>query len=90
MEKKEIGGSRIRRGGEKGGRRKVRSWRRSWRRRWGSRIRKEGEEGGRRRVRSWGRTANEGPMRIQYKCLVPIYVIPEMKLHCLIISKTEF
>jgi hypothetical protein len=25
-------------------------------------------------------TANEGPMRIQYKCLVPIYVFPEMKL----------
>jgi hypothetical protein len=26
------------------------------------------------------RTANEGPVRIQYKCLVPIYVFPEMKL----------
>ncbi len=25
-------------------------------------------------------TANEGPLRIQYKCLVPIYVFPEMKL----------
>ncbi len=25
-------------------------------------------------------TANEGPGRIQYKCLVPIYVLPEMKL----------
>jgi hypothetical protein len=24
-------------------------------------------------------TANEGPVRIQYKCLVPIYVCPEMK-----------
>jgi hypothetical protein len=24
--------------------------------------------------------ANEGPVRIQYKCLVPIYVFPEMKL----------
>jgi hypothetical protein len=24
--------------------------------------------------------ANEGPERIQYKCLVPIYVFPEMKL----------
>ncbi len=24
-------------------------------------------------------TANEGPVRIQYKCLVPIYVFPEMK-----------
>jgi hypothetical protein len=25
-------------------------------------------------------TANEGPVRIQYKYLVPIYVSPEMKL----------
>ncbi len=25
-------------------------------------------------------TANEGPVRIQYKCLVPIYVFPEMNL----------
>ncbi len=25
-------------------------------------------------------TANEGPVRIQYKCVVPIYVFPEMKL----------
>jgi len=25
-------------------------------------------------------TANEGPARIQYKCLVPIYVFKEMKL----------
>jgi hypothetical protein len=25
-------------------------------------------------------TANEGPVRIQYKCLVPIYVFLEMKL----------
>ncbi len=25
-------------------------------------------------------TANEGPVRIQYKCLVRIYVFPEMKL----------
>jgi hypothetical protein len=24
--------------------------------------------------------ANEGPVRIQYKCLIPIYVFPEMKL----------
>ncbi len=24
-------------------------------------------------------TANEGPVRIQHKCLVPIYVFPEMK-----------
>jgi hypothetical protein len=34
-------------------------------------------------------TSNEGPVRIQYKCLVPIYVFPEMKLRCLVISKTE-
>jgi hypothetical protein len=33
-------------------------------------------------------TANEGPARIQYKCLVPIYVFPEMKLFSLIIFKT--
>jgi hypothetical protein len=25
-------------------------------------------------------TTNEGPMRIQCKCLVPIYVFPDMKL----------
>jgi hypothetical protein len=25
-------------------------------------------------------TANEGPARVQYKCLVLIYVLPEMKL----------
>ncbi len=30
-------------------------------------------------LRLW-HTANEGPVRIQYKCLVPIYVYPEMKL----------
>jgi hypothetical protein len=24
--------------------------------------------------------ANEGPVRIKYKCLVPIYVFPEMEL----------
>jgi hypothetical protein len=24
-------------------------------------------------------TANEGPVRIQYKCLVPIYLFPEIK-----------
>jgi hypothetical protein len=24
-------------------------------------------------------TANEGPVRIQYKCLVPIYVFPEFQ-----------
>jgi hypothetical protein len=34
-------------------------------------------------------TANEGPVRIRYKCWVPIYVFPEMKLCCLVISKTE-
>jgi hypothetical protein len=34
-------------------------------------------------------TANEGPVRIQYQCLVPIYVFPEMKLCSLVISKTE-
>ncbi len=32
-------------------------------------------------------TANEGPVRIQYKRLVPIYAFPEMKL--LFMSKTE-
>ncbi len=32
-------------------------------------------------------TANKGPVRIQNKCLVPIYVFPEMKLFSLIISK---
>jgi hypothetical protein len=34
-------------------------------------------------------TANEGPMRIQYKCLVPIYVFSEMKLCSLLITKRE-
>jgi hypothetical protein len=34
-------------------------------------------------------TANEGSVRIQYKCLVPIYVVPEMKLRGLVVSKTE-
>ncbi len=34
-------------------------------------------------------TANEGPVRILYKCLVPIYVFPEMTLRGLVISKTE-
>jgi hypothetical protein len=24
--------------------------------------------------------ANEGPVKIQYKCLDPIYVLPEMKM----------
>jgi hypothetical protein len=31
----------------------------------------------------------EGLVRIQYKCLVPIRVFPEMKLRGLVISKTE-
>ncbi len=26
-------------------------------------------------------TANEGPVRIQYNCLVPIYIFPEMKCY---------
>ncbi len=34
-------------------------------------------------------TANEGMVKIQYKCLVPIYVFPEMKVYSLLISKTE-
>jgi hypothetical protein len=34
-------------------------------------------------------TANEGPVRIQYKYLVPLYVFPEIKLRSLVISKTE-
>jgi hypothetical protein len=34
-------------------------------------------------------TANEGPVKIQYQCLVPIYVFPEMNLRSLVISKTE-
>jgi hypothetical protein len=34
-------------------------------------------------------TANEGPVGIQYKCLVPIYVFPEIKLRGILISKTE-
>jgi hypothetical protein len=35
-------------------------------------------------------TANEVPVRIQYKCLVPIYVLPEMKLYrCITASGSE-
>jgi hypothetical protein len=34
-------------------------------------------------------TANEGPVRILHKCLVPIYVFPEMNLPSVVISKTE-
>jgi hypothetical protein len=34
-----------------------------------------------RKHRRWTNyTENEGPARIQYKCLVPIYVFPEIKL----------
>jgi hypothetical protein len=33
---------------------------------------------------------NEGPVRIQYKCLVPIYVLPEMKLRGLVIQKQNY
>ncbi len=28
----------------------------------------------------WAHTANEGPVRIQYTCLVPVYVFPKIKL----------
>ncbi len=35
-------------------------------------------------------TANEGPVRIQYKWQIPISVFPEVKLCRLLISKTEF
>jgi|688.fasta_scaffold602298_1 hypothetical protein len=38
---------------------------------------------------SQSHTANEGPVRIQNKCLVLTDVFPEMKLRGLIISKTE-
>ncbi len=34
-------------------------------------------------------TVNDEPLRIQYKCLVSIYIFPEMKLGGLVISKTE-
>jgi hypothetical protein len=33
-----------------------------------------------RKVPARYRTANEGPVRVQYKCLFPIYAFPEMKL----------
>ena len=39
------------------------------------------------RVLKYTYTVNEGPVRIQYKCLVLIYVLPEMKLCLLVISK---
>jgi hypothetical protein len=32
----------------------------------------------------YSHTANEGPVRIQYNCLVPIYAFPGMKLHGLV------
>jgi hypothetical protein len=35
-------------------------------------------------------TTNEGPVRFQYKCLVPIYVFPAMKLIGLLISKYNY
>jgi hypothetical protein len=35
-------------------------------------------------------TANEGPVRIQHKCLIPINVFLKMKLCSLLISKREF
>jgi hypothetical protein len=34
--------------------------------------------------------ANEGPVKIQSKCLVPIHVFPEMKLRFLVISKQNY
>jgi hypothetical protein len=40
-------------------------------------------------VQKYSYTANEGPVRIQYKSLAPIYIFPEMKLRALVISKTE-
>jgi len=41
------------------------------------------------RLRPHLHTANEGPVRIQHKCQVPIYVFPEMKLCGCVISITE-
>ncbi len=35
-------------------------------------------------------TANEGPGRIQYKCLVPIYVFPKMKLRGSLFPKHNY
>jgi hypothetical protein len=35
-------------------------------------------------------TANEGPVRIQYKCLVPIYLFPEMKLCSFLFPKQNY
>ncbi len=42
------------------------------------------------RCRKIACNANEGPVRIQYICLVPIYVFPEIKLHGLVISKQNY
>ncbi len=68
--------------GEEGGRMRARSWGRILIRRWGKRKLDEGEgEGG---GEEGGCTANERPVRIQYKCLVPIYVFPEIKLCSLV------
>jgi hypothetical protein len=42
---------------------------------------KEGKGRGQRKMDyTYNNTANEGPVRIQYKCMVPYYVFPEMKL----------
>jgi hypothetical protein len=35
------------------------------------------------------RAASKGPVRIQYKYLVPLYVFPEIKLIGIVISNTE-
>ncbi len=40
-------------------------------------------------------TANEGQVRIQFKCLVPIYVFPEMELllpkpNCNVLSPSSY
>jgi hypothetical protein len=34
-----------------------------------------------------GRTANDGPVRIQYKCLILIFALPEMKLRASLFPK---
>jgi hypothetical protein len=34
-------------------------------------------------------TANEGPVRIQYKCLIPIYVFPKLKQNNNILSPSS-
>jgi hypothetical protein len=38
---------------------------------------------------SFSYTANEGLVKIQHECLVPIYVFPEMKPQNLIFSNTD-